>query len=221
MWLLLDSYPEEAMIFYRHRSFRGNWCFYLLVVCVTICIVQLFVARVGDVEESWSLSQQAGEARDEHVCSAESSLPVRMSVLKTLATSPQPPSGFTQSTYEVLWNKCCSRLLVDPQWKPGASCWQSVEKLHLTNQPGIRRLFPVNLDLEPLQYMLKNTPVNRVQLFSNQDGWFHHSLVGSPSHDRLNSQLSNRMTSLPDTGSTHKWLVILEGGQRAIFKPKW
>lgn len=133
-------------------------------------------------------------------------------------------ANFSPDSSEGGLTECCSRLVVDAECK---TLSKGVEGLLSSAGSGERSLYRdrPNLDTDPVECMLKNAPVKQVQLFSYRDGWFRDSIYENrpapTSYPESGTSLPEVVASLPDVGSTHKWLVILEGGQRAIFKPQW
>lgn len=143
----------------------------------------------------------------------------------TVEKSPDLPqseariANFVGPKYEGALAECCPRPLVD------AGCDGFTKSVERLPSASVRKgsLYPDKTDYDSVECLLKTAPVKQAQLFSYQDGWFRYSIMAETalSHPMNVTSEAEAITSFPDPGSTHKWLVILDGGQRAIFKPKW
>ena len=66
--------------------------------------------------------------------------------------------------------------------------------------------------------------------FTGKSRVLTHDVIDALRHFRITSAsvmkekditLRNHLNTTIDLGTTHKWLLTLEGGQRVIFKPDW
>ena len=76
--------------------------------------------------------------------------------------------------------------------------WNTLNKLHTTDSvyPRDERL------LAAVQYVISHARITWVDLFATTES-------------------RTFMSSTTDNGSTHKWLVQLQGGALFVFKPQW
>lgn len=90
----------------------------------------------------------------------------------------------------------------------GSVTWSSgeLEKIWAMSLSSITRhhLYPENSDWRSILNALGTAPILEARLFSSEE-----------------QNISRMLDSDFDYGSTHKWLLRLEGNQFAIFKPQW
>jgi len=78
---------------------------------------------------------------------------------------------------------------------------------HVASIATNRYLYPAEFDIDVVLHRLATAKITEAQLFSQDDPDvnFGQTLAGGS----------------VDYGSTHKWLLHLDGGQLVIFKPMW
>jgi len=78
---------------------------------------------------------------------------------------------------------------------------------HVASIATNRYLYPAEFDIDVVLHRLATAKIIEAQLFSQDDPDvnFGQTLAGGS----------------VDYGSTHKWLLHLDGGQLVIFKPMW